>query len=811
MGPAGSIPLLEKQMDKLNVPIMAICETRWKEFGDFRTATGTNIYHSGSDNGIGGVAFFVQKKFCPSVESYKCINNRIMTLRMNSHPFCLTIVCIYAPTSTSSEEEAADFYKSLQEAVDATPKNDILTIMGDFNAKIGNVAVDNTVGAYGLGQRNERGEMLLDFCLTNNLLVTNTVFCHHKRKVYTWKSPGDRHRNQIDYILIKNRWKNGILNSRAFPGADMNSDHNPVIAKIRIKLKKLKKPVAKNIFNLADLGDPETRLQFETSLKIKVAELDEIENLETLKEGLCNGMLTTTEEVVGTHKFIKKNDWISDQTMQLIELKSEAHKRNDESEFKRLKAAVQRELRKDKAAYWKEKCNKINDLVMKNAHNTMSEIKKLHRHKVNKPCQVKDKGGRVLSETQEIRSRWGEYVSELYSSQTDASQTANPMDAMSPEESAQEFEPDILMDEVRAAISSLSNNKATGDDGVASEMLKASGETGVKIMHKICNIIWKSKKWPGSWKKLVMIALYKKGDSAVCENYRTLSLISHASKVLLNIIVKRIEQSYETELNINQAGFRRGVSTRDQIFNLQQIIEKYLENGKPIYALFLDYSKAFDSVSHIGLWKILKKLNTPSHIIQLFQSLYEDCTAVVRLNCGTTDDININRGVRQGCPASPILFNLYTEQIVRESADRCEQGLKVSGKLINNLRYADDTVLLAESQEGLQELADTVNGAGVKRDLHLNIKKTKAMVITKNNENCTIRINSRPIDCVDRFVYLGGVVTKNGDTAEMIKTRICSAKARFTDFESVWKDKESAETENKHPDDGDMARGTVRL
>ena len=334
--------------------------------------------------------------------------------------------------------------------------------------------------------------------------------------------------------------------------------------------------------------------------------------------------------------------------------------------------------------------------------------------------------------------------------------------------------------------------KATGDDGVASEMLKASGETGVKILHKICNIIWKSKKWPGSWKKLVMIALYKKGDSAVCENYRTLSLISHASKVLLNIIVKRIEQSYETELNINQAGFRRGVGTRDQIFNLQQIIEKYLENGKPIYALFLDYSKAFDSVSHIGLWKILKKLNTPSHIIQLFQSLYEDCTAVVRLNCGTTDDININRGVRQGCPASPILFNLYTEQIVRESADRCEQGLKVSGKLINNLRYADDTVLLAESQEGLQELADTVNGAGVKRDLHLNIKKTKAMVITKNNENCTIRINSRPIDCVDRFVYLGGVVTKNGDTAEMIKTRICSAKARFTDFDSVWKDKDLA-------------------
>ena len=97
------------------------------------------------------------------------------------------------------------------------------------------------VGNFGLGNRNERGQMLIDFCKRNNMLVTNTWFKHHKRRIYTWKKPGDSARYQIDYILVKKRFRNGVKNARSYPSADNYSDHNLVMARIKVKLKKLQK------------------------------------------------------------------------------------------------------------------------------------------------------------------------------------------------------------------------------------------------------------------------------------------------------------------------------------------------------------------------------------------------------------------------------------------------------------------------------------------------------------------------------------------------------------------------------------------
>ena len=555
-----------------------------------------------------------------------------------------------------------------------------------------------------------------------------------------------------------------------------------MIAQIKIRLRKLKKPAGRKLYNLECLADPVKKIEFEAELKNRFKVLEKTDNLEELNAGLCDGMIKATEKVVGVRKFKKKKDWLSEETLKLVELKSAANNLSDRTEFKRLKAIVQREARKDKDKHWEEKCNTINDLFKKNSNNTMNEIKKLTKHRTNKPDSVKDKNGKILHEKQDICNRWKEYISELYS------ETSHPDVSLNSTVDHSELEPDILIDEVREAIKNLKNKKAPGEDGVVSEMLKASGETGVNLMHRICCLIWKERKWPASWKKSVMVTLHKKGDTAECGNYRTLSLISNASKVLLGIIIKRIERRYESELSEKQLGFRRGVGTREGIFNLQQIAEKYLENNKPIFALFIDYSKAFDSVRHTELWRVLSELGFPSHIIELMKSLYSESTAVVRLSSGTTDKIEMRKGVRQGCPISPPMFNLYTEKIMRDSADRCDIGLTVSGKRVNNLRYADDTVLLAETEQDLERLLHEVNRSGEEFGLKLNVGKTKAMVISKTAETCTIKINDKQIECVDRFVYLGGVVTRSGGTDENIKTRIGIAKSKFAEFDTIWKD-----------------------
>ena len=154
-----------------------------------------------------------------------------------------------------------------------------------------------------------------------------------------------------------------------------------------------------------------------------------------------------------------------------------------------------------------------------------------------------------------------------------------------------------------------------------------------------------------------------------------------------------------------QAGFRKGRGTRDQIANIHWIIEKAREFQKNIYFYFIDYAKAFDCVDHNKLWKILKEMGIPDHLTCLLRKLYAVQEGTVRAGHGTTDWFQIGKGVLQGCILSPCLFNLYAEYIMRNAGlHEAQAGIKIARRNINNLRYADDTILIAESEEALNNL-----------------------------------------------------------------------------------------------------------
>jgi len=149
-----------------------------------------------------------------------------------------------------------------------------------------------------------------------------------------------------------------------------------------------------------------------------------------------------------------------------------------------------------------------------------------------------------------------------------------------------------------------------------------------------------------------------------------------------------------------QAGFRKGRGTRDQMANICWIIKKAREFQKNIYFCFIDYVKAFACVDHNKLWKILKEMGIPDHLTCLLRNLYTGQEATVRTGHGATDWFQIIKGVRQGCILSASLFNLYAEYIMRNAGlDEAQAGIKIAGRNINNLRYGDDTTLMAESEE----------------------------------------------------------------------------------------------------------------
>ena len=174
---------------------------------------------------------------------------------------------------------------------------------------------------------------------------------------------------------------------------------------------------------------------------------------------------------------------------------------------------------------------------------------------------------------------------------------------------------------------------------------------------------------------------------------------------MLKILQARRQQYVNCELPDVQAGFRKGRGTRDQIANICWIIKKGRVFQKNIYICFIDYAKAFDFVDHSKLWKILQEMGIPDHLTCLLRNPYAGQEATVRTGHGTTDWFQIRKGVCQGCILSPCLFNLYAEYIMRNAGlDESQSGIKFAGRNINNLRYADDTTVMAESEEELKSL-----------------------------------------------------------------------------------------------------------
>ena len=242
-----------------------------------------------------------------------------------------------------------------------------------------------------------------------------------------------------------------------------------------------------------------------------------------------------------------------------------------------------------------------------------------------------------LTEAEDIKKRWQEYTEELYK-----------IDLHDPDNNNGVIthpEPDILECEDRWALESITMNKASGGDGIPVELFQILKDDAVKVLHSICQQIWKTQQWPQDWIRSVFIPIPEKGNPKLCSNYCTVAPISHASEVMLKILQAMLHQYMNCELTDVQAEFRKGRGTRDQIANILWIIKKAREFQENIYFCFIDYAKAFDCVDHDKLWKILKEMGIPEHQTCLLRNLYAVQEATVRTGHGTTEWFQIGKGV----------------------------------------------------------------------------------------------------------------------------------------------------------------------
>ena len=773
----GKLDVIKAEMDRMDIDILGISELKWTGKGHFDSGD-KRIFFCGHDtNRKNGVAIIANKKAVKSIIENNPMNDRMIAIRLQGAPINVTVIQVYAPTTDASQEEIEEFYASLQDLYKKIPKKDIKLIVGDFNSKVGSIKTDQVTGSYGLGERNEAGERLIEFCQENELVIANTLFQQPKRRLYTWTSPNGLHRNQIDYILREQRWKSSIKVAKTRPGADCGTDHQLLISDFRLRLKRNKRPEAPKCYTLENIPT-EYRVQVQNRFSQLACEEC---SAEKQWEEASQIIKEAAEEHIPPRRKQKRSKWLSNETIEIANKRKEAKKAGNREEHRRLNAEFQRLARRDKDIYWNKVCGEIEEANKTGKTRNMFQLIRMSTGTFKPKMDIiKDENGHDLTDSKEIKNRWRSYTEDLYSDKNNEDMDENAV--------AGENEPDILESEVREAMNNIANNKSPGCDNIPIELLKALKDDGVKLMHNICQKIWTTKQWPKDWKRSIFIPIPKKGDRRECSNHRTIALISHASKIMLKILQGRMKQHVDQEIPAEQAGFVKGRGTRDQIANLRWTIEKAQEYQKPLFLCFIDYTKAFDCIKYHILWKVLQQMGIPQHLVELIKNLYEDQEAAVRTPFGLTEWFNIQKGVRQGCILSPWLFNLYAEHIMRKAGlDEAKEGVKIAGKNINNLRYADDTTLLAESKEDLERLIYRVKEESALAGLFLNIKKTKIMTTEPIDE---WKMNDEEVEVVDNFVFLGSNITYTGDCSAEIRRRLALGRQAMTNLKKTVQNKD---------------------
>ena len=195
------LEVVKREMARVNINIVEISKLKWTGMCEFNSDD-HYIYYCGQESlRRNGVAIMVNERVQNAVLGCSLKNDRVISVHFQGKPFSITVIQAYAPTSNTEEAEVEWFCEDLQDFLELTPKKDVLFIIGDWNAKVGSQETPGVTGKFGLGMWNEAGQRLIEFCSENALVIANTLFQQHKRRLYTWTSPDGQHRNQIDYTL----------------------------------------------------------------------------------------------------------------------------------------------------------------------------------------------------------------------------------------------------------------------------------------------------------------------------------------------------------------------------------------------------------------------------------------------------------------------------------------------------------------------------------------------------------------------------------------------------------------------------------
>ena len=820
--------LIARELSRYGIDIAALSETRLANTGKLiEVGAGYTFYWCGkkeNEQRVSGVGFAIKSTLVRALsEAPVGVNDRLMKLRvpLTGERFA-TVLSVYAPTMDNPEETKEMFYDALAFAVKSTPDTDKLVVLGDFNARVGRETArwPGVIGTHGVGKMNSNGLRLLSFCSEHQLAITNTMFRLADKYKTTWMHPRSKKWHLIDYVCLRQRDVADAQVTRVMRGAECDTDHRLLRTQLRLRIRpptrrQAAQPPAK--LDVGKLNNESTQQQLSADLDAALAACDFSDDIDvdtqwkTFRDAAYGAALNKLGKLTRRHQ-----DWFdeNDEELQtLIRKKNAAYAamlrqhhatRSIRGCYTAACQALQRKTRQlknqwvcEKAAYLQQ-CFERND--MKNFYDG---LKVFYGPQPQFYGSLKSKdGSQLLTDNAMIMDRWVEHFNDLLNRPGAVAQEA--LDRIPQRPVVAEMDDAPTVAEVTKAISQLKSGKAPGLDAIPLEVFKHGGPNLLQSLTSLFHAFWRHGKLPQDLKDARVVILFKKGDRSECGNYRGISLLSTAGKILARVLLNRILANItDNVIPESQSGFRAGRGTVDMIFSLRQIQEKCVEQQMPLFVMFIDFTKAFDTVGREGLWELLKKFGCPTHFVSMVRELHADMNGLVSHNSELSAPFKITNGVKQGCALAPTLFSIFLTaalfEATRELDDtgimlrfRSDGGLfnlarlraktKVSSVLIRELLYADDSAFLAHSRDDLQLIADRFAAACRLYGLTINLKKTEVLYQPSPGEHYVdpvITIEGSQLKAVTEFTYLGSTVSCDARLDKEIETRISKACAAF--------------------------------
>ncbi|XP_047109276.1 uncharacterized protein LOC124777805 [Schistocerca piceifrons] len=769
--------IVTEKMWRTGLHYLGVTETKmkdengshWKEIGRDCDLLFKGVTYGRARAGVG---LILRGEYKNNVKDWKGVNERLLVSHIVERGHSIALFVFYGPDNCRLKVDKMVFFNELQNTIDQT-KEDNIIIVGDFNARVGREAEkwDNVIGKEGENVMTDSGELLLQLCVGNDLVILNTFFEHEGGQKYTryceLKNAGGEgtkiQQSMIDYCIVKRSMLPLVRDTRAHDDAIIK-DHRLVTMEMEME----QKPTKDGVNRCRQHNEIDTQIRYhllrqqaiQTSYQNHVSDIlsrnpqQSAASLEDRWSSLRNVLLEAAENVCGSSRPCcnrRGTAWWTDDVAGAVQRKKVAWRNyrieRDHvhmSDYKNERTTAKKAVEKAKRFSWTDFGNKLGSPRTEDQKLFFHVLKKVNRDAHCTKQNLKSTDGSLLTDMNEIVGKWRGYFEERFALSEDPG-------LQKPENEVGEI---ISRNEMKNSLQKIKNGRSAGHDRITPEMVKHMGEKGHVELLRVFNMAWKDKKVPDDWKETIVFPFYRDGDRSLCESYGAISFLNTAAKVYARILEERIRKGTEEKLNEAQCGYRRNRSKNDHAFVIRQLIELSNVRRTALHLCHINLERALGKVALSVVLETLGRKHVPASTTLAVLSLFEGRINYVRTGNVLSRAFGTGFSLRPQDSLSSYISILVLDDVFNSYQARTKESI-CKYMPVSVSAYCDQVVLLAATRTELQHKLDVWCEETNGKRLHLLAEDARVMSVLAGEDVGTVEIDGRAILEVPCLSYSG--------------------------------------------------------